>query len=473
MAMYPGVHIFETTKLSLASNGMSGLRPLLVGRFYNNNGNARTLEDGVLEVDNWMSFSEKCTTSPLVVTIREGSGLPDIAKNAESSATAGDPSAEEVPEKAPGKSRAKQSGTPKVETNINTGMFALRHYFDNGGGPCLLLSYGKDDSSNISRISDILTEYDEISLLAVIDAESKDLAAINIELDNVMTTNQQAFLITHHADIDKLPPVRGSNATRTATYAPDLLTGYTYSLDDNNVLIRLEEEGGDDSDTSLAELRANQSKKNLYQLADQELDTFVQSQTVSMPIVLSPCAAVAGAYCRTERQVGIWKAPANVALVGAMPTVAVTADKHGKLNDQGVNVITWLPRSGTTIMGARTLEDENKTAWRYVPVRLLFNTVERDLRAMVAPVVFEPNSLATWQSVRSGIENYLYNLWKKGGLYGTSPEQAYSVNIGLDTMSETDIGNGVLRARIGLAALRPAEFVYLVFTQDVQNLASA
>lgn len=469
MAMYPGVHIFETTKLSLASNGMSGLRPLLVGRFYNQDGKPRTLKEGVLEVDNWMSFSEKCQTSSLLVTFREGNDPSDVAKKAEFSvpAAADAPPAEEAPEKAPGKGRAKQSVTPKAtwaETKINTGMFALRHYFDNGGGPCLLLSYAKSDT--LTDISGVLAEYDEISLLAVIDADLQDLETLNKALDTVITGNPQAFLITRHADIGKDTPDRGNNATRTATYAPDLLTGYTYSLDDKNVLIQQE-----DSSDSLAKLRTTLGERGM--VVDKALDAFAQSSEVPVPMILSPCAAVAGAYCRTERQVGIWKAPANVALVGAMPVVSVSAEQHGKLNEKGINVITWLPRSGTTIMGARTLEDTNKTAWRYVPVRLLFNTVERDLRVMAAPVVFEPNSLATWQIVRSGIENYLYNLWKKGGLYGISPEQAYSVNIGLDTMSETDIANGILRARIGLAALRPAEFIYLEFTQDVQNLASA
>ncbi|MNG76773.1 Phage tail sheath protein [compost metagenome] len=462
MAMYPGVHIFENTRLSLASDGMSGLRPLLVGRFFNLDGTERSLAAGVLNVDSWLSFSEACLASSLFIVVDEtgssiiGTEPPD--DNLEHLVAA---------ESSP-KTRAKKSQL--TDKNFNSGVFALRHYFDNGGGPCLLLSYGADDE--LTDIVTALAEYDEISLLALIDAEAGDINAINTELDKVITNNQQAFLITRHASAATPTPVRGSNAARTATYTPDLTTSYDYALDDSGILIQRESSYGS-SPISLAELRNSPlpADKVVADTVDRALAEVVLPPEAQVPVILSPCAAVAGAYCRSERQVGIWKAPANIPLVGAVPEVLVEEQQHGELNEVGINVITWHPRAGTSIMGARTLEDINKTAWRYVPVRLLFNTVERDLRSMMTPVIFEPNSLATWQQVRSGIESYLYDLWKKGGLYGTSPEQAYVVNIGPETMSEADIENGVLRARIGLAALRPAEFIFLEFTQDVHNLA--
>ena len=473
MAMYPGVHIFENTRLSLASNGMSGLRPLLVGRFFNLDGTARSLAAGVLNVDSWLSFSEVCLTSSLFIVVDE-TGQP-IAEPPDGDVE------HLVAAEAPRKRRTKKSQPQPTEVlapveltdkNINSGVFALRHYFDNGGGPCLLLSYSADDE--LTKIATALTEYDEISLMALIDAEAGDISAINTELDKAITDNQQAFLITRHNSTTTPTPVRGSNATRTATYAPDLITDYSYALDDSGILIQRESSDGS-SLISLAELRNSSlpADKAVADTVDRALAEVVLPPGAQSPVILSPCAAVAGAYCRNERQVGIWKAPANIPLVGALPEVLVGEHQHGELNEVGINVITWRPRTGTVIMGARTLEDVNKTAWRYVPVRLLFNTVERDLRSMMAPVVFEPNSRITWQLVRSGIESYLYNLWKKGGLYGTSPEQAYVVNIGPETMSEADIENGMLRARIGLAALRPAEFIFLEFTQDVHNLALA
>ncbi|HEI8868289.1 TPA: phage tail sheath family protein [Serratia odorifera] len=471
MAMYPGVHIFETTKLSLASNGMSGLRPLLVGRFLNRDGSPRTLAQGVLAVDDWMSFSDACLTSSLFIVVDE-SGVPVVSEPpSEGSPPIGAETTTETRRKTRAKKSEPQLAEMPVEltdANINAGVFALRHYFDNGGGPCLLLSYAPEEG--LQEIPPTLKEYDEISLLAVIDASSDDDININTHLDAVITNNQQAFLVTRHGDITNQTPASRINKTRTATYAPNLITGYKYSLDDSGILVQLGSDSGT-SVVSLAELRTKD--KAIYDVVNTALAKVTLPPGAQAPVVLSPCAAVAGAYCRTERQIGIWKAPANVSLVGATPAELIGESLHGELNAAGINAIIWNPKSGTSIMGARTCEDPNKTAWRYVPVRLLFNTVERDLRAMMAPVIFEPNSLSTWQIVRSGIESYLYNLWKKGGLYGTSPSEAYVVNIGLETMSEDDIENGILRVRIGMAALRSTEFIYIDFTQDVYNLASA
>lgn len=469
MAMYPGVHVFETTRLSLASNGMSGLRPLLVGRFLNRDGSPRRLEQGVLAVDDWKSFSDACLSSSLFVVVDENGSLIPSQDPEDDSVTNAETTTTTTRKTRVKKTELQQAYMERVNLtvgNMNGGVFALRHYFDNGGGPCLLLSHAPGD--DLTKIPDVLAEYDEISLLAVIDA-SED-GAINTGLDKAITNNLQSFLITRHADIDSPTPTIRVNKTRVATYAPDLITGYQYSLDDSGILVQ-RGTGSNIKVVSLAELR--ESEKNAYDVVNRALAVVTLPPEAQIPVVLSPCAAVAGAYCRNERQSGIWKAPANVSLIGATPEKLIGELKHGDLNAAGINAIIWNPRSGTTIMGGRTCEDRNKTAWRYVPVRLLFNTVERDLRAMMVPVIFEPNSLSTWQIVRSGIESYLYNLWKKGGLYGTSPSDAYVVNIGPETMSEEDIEDGVLRVRIGMAALKPAEFIYLEFTQDVQNLAPA
>ncbi|MBD2826600.1 phage tail sheath family protein [Xenorhabdus szentirmaii] len=476
MAKHPGIHIFESTKLSLASNGMSGLRPLLVGRFYKHDGTAYNLADGILEIDDWLSFSDICLTSSLFIFV-DKNGNP-IQLNSHNNATV-------VTEKIAHRTRSKnhrrkfRQAQFKEEEGVkfNNGVLALRHYFDNGGGPCLLLSYEEKEKLNITEV---LQEYDEISLMATIDADTDEHEKeINTELDKAISKNKQAFLVTCHANIETPKPVYGTNRIQTATYGPKLITGYGYSLDDTGILVNLEdntqksEPGTETKFVSLAQLRNESDKADICKKIKKVLEKINLPAKAKEPVILSPCAAVVGAYCRTERQFGIWKAPANVALIGAMPEKLVTEKEHGELNENGINAIIWDKKYGSLIMGARTLEDPNKTAWLYVPVRLLFNTVERDLRAMMAPVIFEPNSLATWQIVRNGIESYLYNLWKKGGLYGTSPEQAYAVNIGPEIMNEDDINNGVLRARIGLAALRPAEFIYLEFTQDVQNIMSA
>jgi phage tail sheath protein FI len=129
-------------------------------------------------------------------------------------------------------------------------------------------------------------------------------------------------------------------------------------------------------------------------------------------------------------------------------------------------MIRTLDDRGPVIWGARTLDDSDD--WRYVSVRRLFNSVERDIKAAMQPMVFEPNNQPTWEKARSAITNYLYNLWKSGALVGKTEKEAYFVNIGEDiTMTSDDIAQGKMIVDVGMAAVRPAVFIVLQFTQGV------
>ncbi|MGP3144243.1 phage tail sheath family protein [Serratia bockelmannii] len=185
-----------------------------------------------------------------------------------------------------------------------------------------------------------------------------------------------------------------------------------------------------------------------------------------------PSGAVAGIYARVDRQRGVWKAPANVELIGATPCFKVSDTIDGACNvpvsgGKSINVIRAFQGTGPLIWGARTLESNLKT-WRYVPVRRLFNAAERDIRMAMSSALFEPNSAPTWERVRGAVENYLHGLWQQGALLGDSPAQAYFVQIGGGTtMTQDDINNGRMIVKVGLAAVRPAEFIVLQLTQDV------
>ncbi|PMY29144.1 phage tail sheath family protein [Pseudomonas sp. GW456-L14] len=186
--------------------------------------------------------------------------------------------------------------------------------------------------------------------------------------------------------------------------------------------------------------------------------------TVDIP----PSGAIAGIYCSVDRSRGVWKAPANVVLQGGVkPKYKVTDDLQATYNNgKAINMIREFPNTGTTVWGARTLEDSDK--WRYVPVRRLFNSVERDIKNAMSFAMFEPNSQPTWERVRSAINNYLYRLWQQGGLAGTKQEEAYFIQIGEGvTMTDDDIKQGKMIIKIGLAAVRPAEFIILQFSQSV------
>lgn len=208
-------------------------------------------------------------------------------------------------------------------------------------------------------------------------------------------------------------------------------------------------------------------------------------QAKADPVLLRASVAMAGVYARVDRERGVWKAPANVGLAGVTALMAhgVTAqqvkwgapvpvrlDEHSneKLVENRINAIRAFHGQGLLVWGARTLNPPEKTDWRYVSVRRLFNTIERDARAALRTVVFEPNSPVVWEQVRGALDNYLNALWRKGALQGDTPSQAYYVHIGLGTtMSKQDIDKGRMIVKIGVAAVRPAEFIVLNLTQDV------
>ncbi|MCA6221412.1 phage tail sheath family protein [Photorhabdus antumapuensis] len=183
---------------------------------------------------------------------------------------------------------------------------------------------------------------------------------------------------------------------------------------------------------------------------------------------IPPSAMMAGIYASVDNNRGVWQAPANVAIQGGLqPKYPVTDDLQGQYNQgKALNMIRNFPKSGTLVWGARTLEDSDN--WRYISVRRLFNSAERDIKNAMSFAVFEPNSQPTWEVVRRAIDNYLYSLWQQGGLVGNKAEQAYFVQIGKGiTMTDDNIKQGKMIVKVGMAAVRPAEFIILKFTQNV------
>ncbi|BEM38661.1 hypothetical protein SME10J_46870 [Serratia marcescens] len=189
--------------------------------------------------------------------------------------------------------------------------------------------------------------------------------------------------------------------------------------------------------------------------------------------LVAPSAVVAGIMCTVDRERGVWKAPANVAVRGGLrPAIKVgniTQDKYTQPGSIAVNMIREFEGRGTQVWGARTMTVSGNS-WLYIPVRRLFDMAERDIKATLQAVVFEPNGPATWEVVRSSVDNYLFNLWKRGAFSGSSPQTSYFVRVGAGvTMSQQDIDAGILRVSVGLAAVRPAEYIELEFTQQVAS----
>jgi phage tail sheath protein FI len=192
-------------------------------------------------------------------------------------------------------------------------------------------------------------------------------------------------------------------------------------------------------------------------------------------LTLPPAATMVGIYAAVDGDRGVWKAPANVGVTNISgPSLLVTEGQQGGLNvdatsGKSINVIRTFTGRGTIVWGARTLEG-NSNEWRYVPVRRLFIMVEESCKKASEFVVFEPNDKGTWLKTKGMISNFLNDLWKQGALAGATPEDAYFVRVGLgETMTAQDILEGKMIVSIGIAAVRPAEFIVLQFMHKLQE----
>ena len=189
---------------------------------------------------------------------------------------------------------------------------------------------------------------------------------------------------------------------------------------------------------------------------------------------IPPCGAIAGIYAQVDGTRGVWKAPANVSVKGISGlTNTITNSMQDIMNvhasGKSINAIRFFTGKGILVWGARTLSG-NDNEWRYVPVRRFFNMVEESVTHATQQFVFEPNDANTWVKARSIIENYLTIKWKQGALQGAKPEHAFFVHVGLgQTMTADDILNGRMVIEIGMAAVRPAEFIILRFSLKMQQ----
>jgi len=181
-----------------------------------------------------------------------------------------------------------------------------------------------------------------------------------------------------------------------------------------------------------------------------------------------PSGSVAGVYSRTDQQRGVHKAPANETVSGCVGLdCQYNAGEQSVLNPKGVNLIRAFQGQGIRIWGARTCS--SNALWKYVNVRRLFIYLEESIKANTNWVVFEPNSEVLWVRVRRTIENFLTDVWRNGALAGTTPDEAFFVDIGRTTMSQDDIDNGRLICVIGVASVKPAEFVIFRITQKTNE----
>lgn len=187
--------------------------------------------------------------------------------------------------------------------------------------------------------------------------------------------------------------------------------------------------------------------------------------------LVPPGGAVCGIYALTDNNRGVFKAPANEVIAGAIDLeYDINQATQGVLNPNGVNVIRRFPGRGIRVWGARTLSSD--PLWKYVNVRRLFIFLEASIYTSTQWVVFEPNDYRLWARVKQTVTLFLRTQWREGALFGAKEEEAFSVAVGRDTMTEDDILNGRLIIEVGVAPVRPAEFVIFRIFQKTQEAKS-
>lgn len=189
-------------------------------------------------------------------------------------------------------------------------------------------------------------------------------------------------------------------------------------------------------------------------------------------LVIPPSGHVCGAFALTDNTRGVHKAPANVVVRNILDLNAIINTQEQEiLNPRGINVIRDFSNLGRAkrIWGARTISSDSE--WRYVPVRRLFIFVEKSIERGMQFAVFEPNSPPLWATIQRTLNNFLTSVWRDGALFGATPEEAFFVEVGLSTMTQQDINEGRLIVKVGIAPVKPAEFVIFRISQKTAGAA--
>lgn len=368
--------------------------------------------------------------------------------------------------------------------------YSMQLYFSNGGGPCYIVSVGDYDDDIVAGSPgsgegligglETLEKVDEPTLLVFPDAASlANIAAFGEiakqALAQCSKLQDRFVILDRYNDDTGLTEYRNalgtSNLTYGASYYPNLKTTLNYRVDEDTSVI--EHEVSDNAPSG----SANLDDELLADMKDSEPSVYrsfhakLREKYVNLP----PSGAIAGVYARVDRNRGVWKAPANVSLNSVIgPKKKINDELQAELNvdsntGKSINAIRSFTGKGTLVWGARTLAG-NDNEWRYIPVRRLYIYVEQSVKKATEFVVFEPNDANTWVRVKAMIENFLSGLWREGALAGATPTDAFFVKVGLgETMTPQDILEGRMIVEIGMAAVRPAEFIILRFMHKLQE----
>lgn len=310
---------------------------------------------------------------------------------------------------------------------------AVYGFFENGGQRCFIVNIGEGRTiAGDARRRGGLAALDAVDEVAMVAAPGFwDAASHDALLTHCEKLKDRIALLDPPEDVDDI-----GRLTRVATVtAPGT-----------------REEGGGPPD-----LHPRVSDKGFgafYYPWFTVRDPLAPDTLVNVP----PSGHMAGICARTDVTRGVHKAPANEVVRGALGLVRnVTREEQAELNSSGVNCIRYFPRAGIRVWGARTVASDAE--WRYLNVRRLFNFVEESIAQGTGWTVFEPNDRTLWKSIRRDVSAFLLRLWRDGALMGRTPEEAFYVQCDEQTNPPESIDAGQVIAQIGLAPVKPAEFI--------------
>jgi len=354
--------------------------------------------------------------------------------------------------------------------------YSVKMFFENGGGKCYIVSVGNHqkavDFVDLDGGLAALAKEDEPTLIVIPDAVRLAAAKYGNLVKNVLgqcAELKDRFGIfdipgaDEELDATEIETARlqfGMNDLKYgAAYYPFLKTAMNHSVKPDWSNVRVVENG---AEKPLGDFEGT--------VAFNEIQTELQNHYVVLP----PSGAVAGIYAKVDTTRGVWKAPANMSLNAVIgPAFKIDRAAQDDLNvdvtaGKSINAIREFAGKGTLVWGARTLAG-NDNEWRYVAVRRFFNMVEESVKKSTYWAVFESNDPNTWVKVRGMIENYLTQKWREGALAGATTKDAFFVRCGLGTtMNQQDILEGRMNVEIGMAVVRPAEFIFLRFSHKLQ-----
>lgn len=330
---------------------------------------------------------------------------------------------------------------------------AVHGFFQNGGSRCYVVNVGEGPISGggSERLGlDVLEQIDEVAIVAApgyTDAVSYDAVIGHCE-----KMHDRVGILDAPLQVPSL-----NQLTQVATVNAAAKGG-----------AKQEEDAAESENVGGAGLGPRQSDGGFAAFYFPWIivrDPFSPTDLVNVP----PSGHMAGVWARSDATRGVHKAPANESIRGALNlSYQLTRAEQGELNQSGVNGIRFFASEGIRVWGARTIA-AGSSEWRYLNVRRLFNMIEESIAESTRWIVFEPNDRPLWQSIRRDVSAFLTGLWRDGALMGATAEEAFFVKCDEETNPAENIDQGIVVTLIGIAPVKPAEFIVFRISQQASG----